>query len=109
MTTPGRIYCGKVHHKRLRPKQHALSYGVFSLLVDVDQLNTLDRQLRLFGYNRFRVFSIHDADFGRRDGKPLAEHARSTLREAGFDAADWRIELLAYPRVLGYVFNPLSV
>ncbi len=109
MSAAARIYCGTVCHTRLRPKAHRLSYNVFSFLVDIDRLDELAGANALFGYNRRAVFSIHDRDFGRGDGRPLGDHARQVLSEAGFESRKWTICLLAYPRVLGYVFNPLSV
>ena len=110
MIADGYIYRGDVVHKRLRPTPHALRYQVFSLLLNVDSLSVLDRKNRLFGYNRHRFFSIHDRDFGARDGTPIATHARELLAQAGFEGTEaWSIALLAYPRVLGYAFNPLSV
>jgi uncharacterized protein len=103
------IYAGTVVHKRLRPKPHALSYGVFSLLLDLDQLATIDKASRLFSVNRFNVLSFYDKDYGPGDGQPAADHARALLSKAGFNASALKILLLSYPRVLGYVFNPLSV
>lgn len=109
MTAAATIYRGTVSHTRLRPRPHRLRYSVFSILVDVDRLVEIDRDNRLFSYNRAGVFSFHDRDFGPRDGRPIADHARGLLRDAGFAPHDWTISLLAYPRYLGYVFNPLSV
>ena len=109
MINPATIYAGTVVHKRLRPKPHALSYGVFSLLLDLDRLQDIAASSRLFSVNRFNILSFHDADHGPGDGKPTASHARELLKKAGFDAAQLQILLLAYPRVFGYVFNPLSV
>jgi hypothetical protein len=102
------IYVGHVAHKRLHPKPHALKYGVFSLLLDLDEHDRLSARLRLFSRNRFNVFSFHDADHG--DGGPdAAAAARQRLAAHGLAEAGHRILLLCYPRVLGYVFNPLSV
>ena len=101
-------YVGEVVHKRLRPVEHALRYNVFSLLLDVDKLADTSKKLRLFSYNRFNVFSVHDRDFGQSDGRVLGEYARSTLAKAGICAEDARIFMLCYPRVLGYAFNPLT-
>jgi hypothetical protein len=103
------IYAGTVAHKRLRPEKHALSYGVFSMLVDLEALATLDGSLRLFSVNRFNLFSFHDRDHGPGDGTPAARHFRGLLAAAGHDANGGRLMMLCYPRVLGYVFNPLSV
>jgi uncharacterized protein len=102
-------YSGIVVHKRLVPTQHAFSYRVFSLALDVDDIDRLARSLRLFSRNRWNVLSFHDRDHGNRDGGPIASHARSILHQAGLGHACERITLLCYPRLLGFVFNPLSV
>ncbi len=109
MRTGAALYTGDVVHKRLRPKLHALSYRVFSLLVDIDDLPRLASQLRWFSYNGRNLASISDRDHGTGDGRPLTQFARETLRAHGIDIGDGRIHLLAYPRIFGYVFNPISV
>jgi len=103
------IYRGEVVHERLRPKHHKLRYRVFSLLVDLDEVAALGRRLRLFSHNRFNLFSFHDRDHGPGDGQDLAAHLRGLLEQAGLRSFGARILLLSYPRMLGYVFNPLSV
>jgi len=109
MIRGAQIYCGSVHHKRLRPRQHQLRYTVFSLLINVDDLEDIARRSWLFGYNRPAPFSIYDRDFGRRDNTPIAQQVREILHEAGISPQNLSISLLAYPRVMGYAFNPLSV
>lgn len=109
MTAAATIYTGEVVHKRLRPKPHALAYGVFSLLLDLDRLTETDAASRLFSVNRFNLLAYFDRDHGPGDGTALSSHARDLFARAGIDTTASRILLLAYPRVLGYVFNPLSV
>ena len=109
MTLDDAIYEGDVVHRRLRPVQHALAYRVFSLLVDVDRLEETASKLRLLSYNKVNFVSLHDRDFGAGDGVSIAGQARRIFEAAGFETAGARILLLAYPRVFGYVFNPLSV
>ncbi|MGI9382579.1 MAG: DUF1365 domain-containing protein [Methyloligellaceae bacterium] len=110
MSTPASaIYVGEVVHKRLRPRWHHLRYSVFSALIDLSELPELDRRLRLFSWNRFNVFSFHDADHGPGRAEGLEAHMRALLAEHGLDIGGGRIRLLCYPRLLGYVFNPLSV
>lgn len=104
-----RAYVGHVVHKRLRPRRHGFRYRVFCLNLDVDEIDALDARLRLFSRNRRNLLSFHDADFGCRDGTPVATHARRVLTDAGLAHAGHRIALLCYPRLFGYVFNPLSV
>lgn len=102
------LYAGRVVHARLRPTRHRLSYRVFSLLLDLDELDTLSRRLKIFGHNRAAIFSFHDKDHG--DGGPdLRGWIAAQLGAAGAALAAPRIEILCYPRILGYVFNPLTV
>ena len=106
---PAYLYCGQVVHKRVRPRKHALAYDVFSILIDVDRIDEAAARSLILSRNRFNLFSIYDRDFGPGDGIPAAEHARTALRHAGICSDGLKIWLLAYPRMLGYVFNPLSV
>ncbi len=101
-------YFGAVVHKRVRPVRHSLHYRVFSLLLDLDDLLALDHRLRLFGHNRFAVFSFRDADHG--DGRPrgLRTWVDQQLDAAGI-APGGPVRVLCYPRILGCVFNPLTV
>ena len=103
------LYAGVVVHERLRPRRHRLKYRVFSLLLDIDELPALDRQLRLFGHNRAALLSFHDRDHGEgiRDG--LRQWVEARLQEAGIPTTGSRIEVLCYPRMFGYVFNPITV
>lgn len=103
------VYVGHVVHERLRPRRHRLSYRVFSLLLDLSELDSLTAELRLFSRGRFNLFSFHDSDHGDRSGGAIETHVRGLLAGSGIDTLGGPIRLLAYPRVLGYVFNPLSV
>jgi DUF1365 family protein len=111
MTATSSIYEGWVMHRRLTPRHHRFKYSVFALLLDLDELAALDRDLRLFKHNRTGVFSFRDRDHG-----PMEAEARPDLRrwldgllaKAGISANGAR-RVLCYPRIFGYVFNPLSV
>ena len=103
------IYEGRVIHTRLRPRRHRLSYRVFSLYADLDRLAELSRTSRLFSLNRFNLFSLHTRDHGDGSETPLKEQVSKKLRELGMADATAQVRLLCYPRILGYVFNPLSV
>lgn len=104
----GALYKGRVVHRRLRPKTHFLSYRVFSLLVDLDRLDAMDRDLKFFSRNKFNLFSFYDKDFGTGAPNNIADYMRGSLANEGI-VADGVIKLLCYPRMLGYAFNPLSV
>jgi DUF1365 family protein len=102
------LYQGAVVHRRLRPKQHKLRYSVFNILFDLDELPQLGRGLRAFSHNRFNLFSFYDRDHGNGKG-PLREHIEGILTRHGIDIAGGSIKLLCMPRILGFVFNPISV
>ena len=103
------LYVGDVMHARLRPIGHRFSYRVMSLLIDLDRLADADRQSPLFGVNRAALYSFHEADHGKRDGSSLRAYAQFCAAERGIDLTGGRVQLLCYPRLLGYTFNPLSV
>jgi DUF1365 family protein len=109
MTLQSAIYEGTVVHERVRPKRHRLRYNVFSLLLDLDELPELDRRSRLFGNNRRAPLAFHDRDHGPTTGGPLRPWVEAQLRAAGLAPDGGPIRLLCYPRVFGYVFNPISV
>tara|TARA_B100000674_G_C37978814_1_gene980887 strand:- start:7202 stop:8023 length:822 start_codon:yes stop_codon:yes gene_type:complete len=103
------VYEGRVFHQRLRPTKHRLSYKVFSLLLDLDELPDLHYRLKLFSYNQFNLFSFWDKDFGSGIEEPLVQYVRKILCKFGYNLSNGSIKLLCYPRIFGYVFNPLSV
>jgi len=102
------LYVGRVMHQRLRPRRHRLDYRVYSFLVDLDELPMLDERLRWFSVGRFNLFSFHASDHGDGSGTDLRAQVEARLREASLPAGG-AIRLLTVPRVLGHVFNPLSV
>lgn len=99
------VYEGAVTHRRYKPVRHDLKYKVFSFLFDLDALDGEDKKLRFFSRNKFNLFSFYDRD---HDAEDIVAKVRKTLTEAGL-AADGRLLALCYPRMLGYVFNPLTV
>lgn len=103
------LYRGRLFHERRIAPRYQFRYRVFSLLLDLDRIDEADRSRRLFAHNRFNLISVHDRDHGPKDGSPLRPWIDARLAEAGIDLAGGRVQLLCYPRVFGYVFNPLSV
>ena len=103
------LYFGQVMHKRLRPFGHRFAYRVFTLLLDLDELPELAHRLPFFSHNRWNLFSFHDRDHGARDGSALRPWIESQLAAQGIDLEGGQIQLLCFPRVLGYVFNPLTI
>jgi len=109
MSGQSALFLGEVMHMRARPRRHRLRYRVFSLLLDFDELEAASASSRLFGYNRPAVLSFWDADHGDGSAGGLRSWIEDRLREAGRLERGMSIRVLCYPRILGYVFNPLTV
>jgi DUF1365 family protein len=103
------LYIGKVMHKRVAPFHHRFTYRVFSCLLDIDCLPGLNNRFKWLRYNRRGLLSFRDKDHGPRDGSPLRPWVERIAAGAGVDLSRGKIMLLCFPRLWGYVFNPLSV
>ena len=103
------IYNGKVIHKRFKPKKHFFTYRVFSLLLDLDEIDNINNEISIFSYNKFNLISFYDKDHGARNNTPLKEWVIKNLKNLNISNQNIKIKILCYPRILGYVFNPLSI
>lgn len=103
------LFVGNVMHCRTRPKAHKLRYRVFTMLLDLDDLSHLDQESRLFGYNRFAPFSFYDRDHGDGKAGGLKRWVVDQLQKGGLTFENGRVLVMCYPRVFGYVFNPLTL
>lgn len=110
-------------HHRFAPRAHRFVYRIFMFALDLDELETLPRRLRLFSFNRANVYSFRERDFlpvgetlhrptrtGPDPVSPATLKARVTAYLAGhrIDLTGGRVLLVTLPRVLGYLFNPVS-
>ena len=103
------IYNGQVIHKRFKPKVHYFKYKVFSLLIDLSELETLDKKVSFFSFNKFNLISFHEKDHGERNGSSLKLWVHQNLEKNNIQTKNIKIKILCYPRIFGFVFNPLSV
>ena len=103
------IYSGTVIHKRFKPKTHYFKYSVFSLLIDLSELDYLSKKIKIFSHNKFNLVSFYEKDHGNRDGSSLTLWVKKNLKDININSENIKIKLLCYPRILGFVFNPLSV
>ena len=103
------IYNGQVIHKRFKPKVHYFRYNVFSLLIDLSELENIDKEISFFSLNKFNLISFYEKDHGERDGSSLINWVNKNLEKNNIPIQDIKIKILCYPRILGFVFNPLSV
>lgn len=103
------LYSGTVMHRRFKPRAHKLNYRLFWTLLDLDELPQLDKKLRFFSQERFNLFGFYNTDHGDRSAQPLREQIEAHLAAAGLASEGGAIHLLCMPRILGFVFNPISV
>ncbi|MBA3842727.1 MAG: DUF1365 domain-containing protein [Actinobacteria bacterium] len=97
------LYEGTLMHARRTPVKNVFTYPVSYWLLDLDELPELDVRLALFSHNRRNVVTFRDSD--HFDGGPSAKDA---VLELVADPSVERVVVLTQPRVLGYVFNPVS-
>ncbi|WP_293675926.1 DUF1365 domain-containing protein [uncultured Phenylobacterium sp.] len=102
------LYPGVVTHSRLKPRRHSLRYRIFMLLLDLDEVDALDRELKLFSLKRFNLTGFDPARHGDGSRTPLKTQVEAQLAAAGI-AHGGPVRVLAMPRILGGGFNPLSV
>lgn len=101
------LYDGRVVH--VRPGKHRLAYKVFMLALDLDEIDVLAGRLNLFSHNRLNLMALYDRDHAGRMRAALRPQIEAKLREAGIAFDGGQITLLTMPRILNYVFNPISV
>lgn len=108
----GTIFAGPVMHSRLKPFVHRFQYRVFAFLMDIDRLGELNRKSVLMSVNRTNLVSFHEADhIDARVCDPalgIRAYVNALLESANLAVPD-KVFLLAYPRVVGHAFNPISL
>ena len=103
------IYKGIVTHRRFKPKRHFFNYKTFSVLFDLDELKDLEKKISIFSLNKFNLFSFYNKDHGNRDGSDIKNWVKNNLSKFKINFQVSKIKLLCFPRIFGYVFNPLSI
>lgn len=97
---------GRTFHGREGAVTNAFTYGIDYVLLDAEAEVAGPR---LFSRNRGNIASLHDLDHGGPRGAGRgAAWVREVLAEHGLDVVPGRLLLLAQPRLLGHVFNPVS-
>ncbi len=102
------IYRGVIRHRRYRPAAHAFSYRVFMVFLDLDELDTVFRQSRLFAVGRRAAAEFRRSDHMGDPARPLDEAVRDLVENRTGRRPAGPIRLLTHLRYFGYVFNPVS-
>ncbi|MAR78973.1 MAG: DUF1365 domain-containing protein [Rhodospirillaceae bacterium] len=108
------LYFGSVTHIRRKPMIHKFIYRVFFIYANLQILESRAKSKSksksnfLWGHNKPALFSFYDKDHGLRDGTSTYKWFVNLLEKEGIQF-DGKVYIACYPRVLGYVFNPISV
>lgn len=105
----GWVYVGAVRHRRVEAAPHGFVDPAFLIAIDIDQLPAVNSQFRVLGHNRVRPLAIWDRDYLGGGGEPLRRRLARWLPGIDAPGSRERVVLLTAPRVLHYVFNPVSV
>ena len=106
---PACLYVGKVMHARLKPFTHRFNYSVFNLLIDIDRLDEADQLSGFFSVNGRGIVAFKERDHGAETETGLADFIRDKVQKHNPNVQIDAIKLLCYPRIFGYVFNPISI
>ncbi|MBW1596018.1 DUF1365 domain-containing protein [Streptomyces sp. JJ38] len=101
MSVPA-LYPCEIVHVRGRPVRHTLRHRTFLWFVDVDHLPRLPLPLRL-------LVRFDPRDHFAGTAPTLREGLARLLDAQGVRLGDGRVRMLAHARVLGHVFNPLTL
>ena len=104
-----KLFSNIVVHQRFLPFRHRFKYSLMSFFIYYDELTSLDASISFFSYNKFNIFSFHENDHGYRDHRSLKQFVTDILSENSIKYNQLKFSVLCFPRILGYVFNPLSV
>ncbi len=103
-----RIYDAVVSHTRTSPHKNSFRYNVCTFLLDLEELDELDKEHLFFARNSFSLFSFYDKDHIQFGEKDTLSNLKAFLSASGVSETIGKVYLLTNLRVLGYVFNPVS-
>lgn len=99
------FYEGKVYHKRFIPKVHEFTYPFYLLDIDLSLLSRLKN--RLFAFEGINLFSFRSKDhFGQSED--FMQNVEELLEKFDITATQ-NMHFITLPRVVNFVFNPISV
>lgn len=97
------ILSSEVFHKRHHPKVNSFKYKSYYIVLDMLDLQS---DSKFFSINKPNIFSFHDKDHGNRDGSKSVDWVINLLNQNNLEFDN--IKLVTMPRILGYLFNPVS-
>ncbi len=102
------LYECRIMHCRVKPKYHKLNTTIFMFYLDLDEIDVIDRKLKLFSRNRFNIYNFADRDHLEIGGSNVKENILLYLKSKGVETPVKRIMLFTNLKTFGYNFNPVS-
>lgn len=102
------LYFGSVRHRRFGTPAHAFAYRVGFLYLDLDELDSVFRGRLLWRHGVFGAYSFARRGHLGDEKRPLADCVRELVEERTGKRPLGPVRLLTQPRILGFVFNPVS-
>jgi len=102
-----KMLLGHVMHKRFFERVNQFTYKIYYLILPLSVLKNPPRS-KYLKFEKFGLMGFYNKDHGARDGSNLEAWARKLLDKYELSYADGEIMLISMPRILGYVFNPIS-
>ena len=103
------LFSNIVTHERFFPFKNSFKYSVTSICLKYNEAQLLDKKIKFFSYNKFNIFSFYDVDHGYRDKRKIDEFVKDVLFNNSIEYKKLSFQIVCFPRILGYVFNPISV
>ena len=103
------ILLSSIVHKRFIPFKHNLKYKVPSVYLNLDDLIKINDKHTFFSLNKFNLFSFYESDHGYRDQRSIKTFVVESLNKYKIKYQNLKVMILCFPRILGYVFDPLSI
>jgi DUF1365 family protein len=103
------LYECRVMHRRIIPKHHEFLYRIFLFYLDLDEIETLARDVPIFSAGEPNLYSLCNEDYFQFHSRGLRANLETFLETQNFSIRPAHIRLLTLPRLLGYTFNPISI
>ena len=102
------LYTGQVRHRRFAPREHAFTYPLFMVWLDLDELESVFRGRWFWSVGRANLASFRREDYLGSSSQPLGDAVRDRVAQSTRVRPSGPIRLLTHLRYFGYCFNPVS-
>ena len=101
------LYEGEITHARTKPVKHNFSFPIYTFVLDLDELELLDKEIRFFGYNRGSIFTLYDSDYLGPSQGSIKEKLKNWLTKFGYEEEYSTVKMITTLRVFKHTFNPV--